>query len=159
MMSNNRTRLTALVLFLGISLSGIRAFAQVPPQNPNCPPPQLGVSEPELCILSTNFVAPNNIAVPVLDVPAGQTFVLHSVVIATQNPVAVCCQVVLGQGQPVTGNVSVQARDSVQITFDPPIDYQGPETVAIRNGAVVVPPALSTATNWTLIGERAFVTF
>jgi hypothetical protein len=81
-------------------------------------------------------------------VPSGEVFLLKSVVIAKNDGIGTCCQRVFRGGLPLTGFISVSGFGSVQITFDPPLVFQGGERVRVRNGAS------SGATSWTVIGKR-----
>lgn len=122
MMKRNNLRLVTSGALLALSCYGTQALADR---------------------LISNTV-PNLTTRTLATVPAGQVFLLDSVLVTTNVNTPTCCQRVYRSGTAVTSFVSVQARDTVQLEFDPPIRYQAGQTVQVRNGAS------AGGTSWTL---------
>jgi hypothetical protein len=71
-------------------------------------------------------------------------------VVANSNDAATisCCARLYRNNTPVTGFVTVQGGNTVQIQFDPPVVYDAADIVRVRNGAS------AGVLHFTVVGDR-----
>lgn len=92
----------------------------------------------------------NLTGVNLLTVPAGQKFIAKSMVVANANEATSisCCARLYRTNTAVTGFVTVQGGNTVQIQFDPPIVFDAGDVVRVRNGAS------AGVLHFTVVGDR-----
>ena len=121
-------RFVSIALIVGLLLAASPSFAE---------------------ILSVANVA-NLTGVDLLTVPAGQKFIAKSMVVANPNEATSisCCARLLRNSAAVTGFVTVQGGNTVQIQFDPPVVFDAGDIVRVRNGAS------AGVLHFTVVGDR-----
>ncbi|GJQ58370.1 MAG: hypothetical protein D8M57_16405 [Candidatus Scalindua sp. AMX11] len=113
MLRKNKLKVIGITLFFGICLFVHQSFADT----------LIGNSVPNLNTRTLTTV------------PAGSVYLVNSAIIAKNGSGNSCCQRLFRSNYPMTGFISVESGDSVEVMFDPPLVYLPGQTVQVRNGA------------------------
>jgi hypothetical protein len=123
-------RFVSIALIVGLLLAASPSFAET---------------------LSVANVA-NLTTVNLFTVPVGQKFIAKSMIVANSNASTSisCCARLYRNSSAMTGFVTVQGGNTVQIQFDPPVVFDAGDIVAVRNGAS------AGVLHFTVVGNRDF---